>query len=91
MQTMEEIRDSLLATLEGHEKAAHQGEKCPLNTLDALAYLCHCAGIRPGMVTLLAEHIRVYDRNCQCRFAGRLDGLELPWDGVHRHAMRTDE
>ncbi len=66
---MAECRDLLLEVIAAHEDADHDGDMCPTERFNALAFLAHCLGLKPTPRTFseLDRLIRYYDHDCTLR------------------------
>jgi len=62
MKTMEEIRDALLEHIAAHE-AECDDPNC-VETPNAIAYLCHCVGIRSTQIPDLQQYMADYESRC---------------------------
>lgn len=65
---MRGVRDALLAYTDRHEVLEHNGFACVTERLAAVAWLCHCLGIKAELAgEQLPDLIRDFDARCKER------------------------
>jgi hypothetical protein len=61
METMNQLRDLAISAIAEHEKAEHDGQPCPLERINLVAWLCHCLGVdKPDYLLGVVKRVREY-------------------------------